>query len=82
MNDSKPPTLWLTQGSMWPVRPVAGTWMPRWIPASLLWDDVQAYARGLLGQVHALARAYGWTEHEVLSLSPRRRAAYLEMTGG
>jgi hypothetical protein len=51
-------------------------------PGALLWDDVQAYARGLLGQVHALARAYGWTEHEVLSLSPRRRAAYLEMTGG
>jgi hypothetical protein len=50
-------------------------------PCVLLWDDVQAYARGLLGQVHALARAYGWSEHEVLSLSPRRRAAYLEMTG-
>jgi hypothetical protein len=51
-------------------------------PGTLLWDDMQAYARSLLGQVHALARAYGWTEREVLSLSPRRRAAYLEMTGG
>jgi hypothetical protein len=51
-------------------------------PGALLWDDVQAYARGVLGQVHSLARAYGWTESEVLSLSPRRRAAYLEMTGG
>lgn len=51
-------------------------------PGALLWDDVQAYVRGLLGQVHALARAYGWTEREVLSLSPCRRAAYLEMTGG
>jgi hypothetical protein len=50
-------------------------------PGVLLWDDVQNYARGLLGQVHALARAYGWTERDVLSLSPRRRAAYLEMTG-
>lgn len=51
-------------------------------PGVLLWDDVQARARGVLGQVHALARAYGWTEREVLSMSPRRRAAYLEMTGG
>ena len=51
-------------------------------PGVLLWDDVQASVRGMLGQVHALARAYGWTEHEVLSMSPRRRAAYLEMTGG
>lgn len=51
-------------------------------PGSLLWDDVQAYARDVLGQVHTLARAYGWTERDVLSLSPRRRAAYLEMAGG
>lgn len=51
-------------------------------PGALLWDDVQAYARGVLGQVHALARAYGWTEREVLSLSLCRRAAYLEMTEG
>ena len=27
----------------------------------------------------ALARAYGWTERDVLALSPRRRAAYLGM---
>ncbi len=51
-------------------------------PGVLLWDDVQAYARGVLAQVHTLACAYGWTEREVLSLSPSRRAAYLEMTGG
>jgi hypothetical protein len=51
-------------------------------PGALLWDDVQACARGVLGQVHALARAYGWTERDVLALTPRRRAAYLEMTGG
>jgi hypothetical protein len=51
-------------------------------PGVLLWDDLQAYARSVLGQVHSLARAYGWTEREVLSLSPRRRAVYLEMSGG
>ncbi len=50
-------------------------------PGALLWDDVAAFARDLLGQVHALARAYGWTEPEVLALSPRRRAAYLELIG-
>lgn len=51
-------------------------------PGALLWDDLQNCARGILGQVHALARAYGWTEREVLSLSPRRRVAYLEMVMG
>ncbi len=50
-------------------------------PGALLWDDIQASARTLLGQVHVLARAYGWTEREVLALSPRRRAAYLELIG-
>jgi hypothetical protein len=48
---------------------------------ALLWDEVQRYARGLLGEVDSLARTYGWTESEVLALSPQRRAAYLEMAG-
>ncbi|MFW5332277.1 hypothetical protein [Hydrogenophaga sp. ZJX-1] len=46
---------------------------------SLLWDDVHHQARSLLGQVHSLAQAYGWTEGEVLALSPARRAAYLDL---
>jgi hypothetical protein len=46
---------------------------------ALLWDEVRRHAEGLLGQVAALARAYGWTERDVLALSPRRRAAYLGM---
>lgn len=48
---------------------------------ALLWDELRRYARGLLGQVDALARTYGWTEREVLALSPQRRASYLEMIG-
>ncbi len=46
---------------------------------ALLWDEVRRHAEGLLGQVAALARAYGWTERDVLALSHRRRAAYLGM---
>ncbi|MBS0445343.1 MAG: hypothetical protein JSR59_05255 [Proteobacteria bacterium] len=45
----------------------------------LLWDEIDARARALLGEVHLLARAYGWTEGEVLGLSGARRAAYLAM---
>lgn len=48
------------------------------IPA-LLWAEVQTQAVALLRQVHVLATAYGWTEPEVLALSPARRAAYLEL---
>jgi hypothetical protein len=48
-------------------------------PPTLLWDDIRAFAHGLLGQVHALARAYGWTEADVLALTPQRRALYLRL---
>lgn len=49
--------------------------------ALLLWAEVEARAVALLHDVHALAAAYGWTEPDVLALSPTRRAAYLEMAG-
>lgn len=48
----------------------------------LLWDDIDGRARALLHEVHALARAYGWTEGEILALGPARRASYLAMVTG
>ena len=50
------------------------------VPA-LLWAEVATQAQELLRDVHALAREYGWTEEDVLRLSPRRRSAYLELAG-
>jgi hypothetical protein len=49
--------------------------------AALLWEEIEARARGLLVEIHGLARAYGWSEPEILALSPQRRAAYLELAG-
>ena len=46
-----------------------------------LWVKVSALAKRLLREVHALARAYGWREHDILALSEVRRQAYLEMAG-
>jgi len=51
-------------------------------PGVVLWEELQAYASNVLNQVHVLARAYGWTESEVLALSPRRRKRYLDLAGG
>jgi hypothetical protein len=45
----------------------------------MVWQKVQAAAERLLLDIDALARAYGWTESEVLRLNPLRRAAYLQM---
>ena len=44
-----------------------------------LWTKISVLARRLLQEVHALASAYGWTEREILALSPARRQSYLEM---
>jgi hypothetical protein len=47
-----------------------------------LWREVEVAARRLLAEVHTLAAAYGWAERDIVRLSPRRRAAYLELVNG
>lgn len=44
-----------------------------------LWTKFSILAKRLLHEVHALARAYGWSETAILSLSAARRQAYLEL---
>ena len=48
---------------------------------SFLWAELTEWAEHLLTDIHCLASAYGWPEHEILALSPRRRQAYLERCG-
>lgn len=57
------------------------TWQAPFDIASFLWHEVDAWARRLLREVHALARAYGWSERDILALSPRRRRIYLDLIG-
>lgn len=45
----------------------------------MVWQKVRAAAERVLLDIDVLARAYGWTEREVLRLNPLRRAAYLQM---
>ena len=52
--------------------------LPLDMPA-LVWAEIEAQVSALLQDVHALAASYGWTEADVLDLSPRRRALYLAM---
>jgi hypothetical protein len=49
--------------------------------AQALWSELQVFAEGTLLEVDALARAYGWSESQVLALSATRRAAYLQLVG-
>jgi hypothetical protein len=47
-----------------------------------LWNELQRAAERSLVEIDTLARAYGWTEQEVMRLSPTRRAAYLQLVEG
>ncbi|PTR05759.1 hypothetical protein C8R32_1165 [Nitrosospira sp. Nsp5] len=54
-------------------------WQTSFDIGAYLWREVELYAKALLADIHTLARAYGWSEREVLDLSDARRAAYIEM---
>lgn len=47
--------------------------------ASYLWSELHTHALRILRDVHELASLYGWSETEVLAVSPSRRRHYLEM---
>lgn len=57
-------------------------WRAPFDPSAFFWREVEAWAPRLLEDVHRLAGAYGWTESEILGLSPWRRAHYLALVGG
>lgn len=48
---------------------------------SHLWSELDAWCRRTVLEVHDLARAYGWSEAEVLALSAWRRQCYLGLVG-
>jgi hypothetical protein len=50
-------------------------------PAALVWHAVEAGARSLAAEVADLARAFGWSEADVLALPASRRRLYLELAG-
>ena len=49
--------------------------------AGFLWAEINEWAERMLQTIHKLARAYGWSEREILALSPVRRQLYLGMVG-
>lgn len=57
----------------------AHTWIARFDIGAFYQREVEVEARRLLREIHALARAYGWSEAEILELSPARRRSYLEL---
>jgi len=46
---------------------------------SYLWTEIENWAERMLQVVGTLARAYGWSERDILNMSPVRRQFYLDM---
>jgi hypothetical protein len=47
--------------------------------AAYFWNEIDTWARRALRTVHLLAGEYGWTESEILKLSPARRRHYVDL---
>lgn len=54
-------------------------WSAQFDITGYLWAEIHHWARQTLNAVHRLARAYGWSERDILELSPARRQLYQEM---
>jgi hypothetical protein len=56
----------------------ANQWEALFDPPHALWRALDAWARTALNDVQQLARAYGWSEAEILAMHPSRRQFYLD----
>jgi hypothetical protein len=54
-------------------------WRAPFDAAQFLWSELDAWAARTLREVHTLARAYGWSERDILSMSAARRSRYREL---
>ena len=57
----------------------AHQWQAPFDIVTFMWTEIHTWAVRLLQEVHALASAYGWSEADILALSPWRRRTYLEL---
>lgn len=54
-------------------------WTAPFDPGRALWSLLQRDAERLLLDIDDLAQRYGWSEHQILALTPTRRQAYLQL---
>ena len=61
--------------------PCGSEWVDELDIRSVVWGDLTDWVGRMLTEVHQLARAYGWSEPDILEMSGWRRRWYLEAAG-
>lgn len=56
-------------------------WQSPFDVVSFLWSELDAWARRMLREIHVLASHYGWSETDIIALTPQRRRHYRELIG-
>ena len=59
----------------------SATWKATFDIAAIFWAELDAWSRRMLQEVHAIASRYGWSEDDILRMSPWRRRVYLGLVG-
>jgi hypothetical protein len=54
-------------------------WSLPFDPLAFFWSEIDQRVPRILGEVHRLASAYGWTEGDILAMSGWRRGHYLQL---
>ena len=57
------------------------SWSSLFDIVSVFWTELNAWARRMMQEIHLLATRYGWSEEDILRISPWRRAIYLSLAG-
>lgn len=61
--------------------PCGSEWVSELDIRAVVWSDLTDWVGRTLTEVHQLARSYGWSEDDILSMSGWRRRWYLEAAG-
>lgn len=56
-----------------------GAWSAGFDIVAFFWDELNTWAWRTAQDVDTLAARYGWTERDILAMSPARRSLYLEI---
>ena len=54
-------------------------WQTSFDIVTYLWKEINNWAQRMLQEVYLLARAFGWSEKDILDMNDHRRQSYLEM---